>query len=508
MLSYVISSKNIFINLDGDSKIIRNDDKNYEKLLELIKTNAPEEEIKKLVFVENHIKEYCQKEFENSEIEIGNDTILIDGKAVYGGLCQHIKDLYERDLPLTSVVNFVRKLRKNPSYRIREQLWGFIEAAQADGGFTLDNDGNIIAYKVVSSEYKDKHSGKFDNHIGCVVEMPREDVDDNPNNTCSAGLHFCAYSYVKDFCGEFDHLMLVKVSPEDVVSIPTDYGFAKARCCKYEVIAETEKPVREPIYEEGTDEENVPDYDDNNEYYETIVTDWLDKATLKELINLYEYMMEDEAIQYDSREEYIDAILEAGGDFETINAFLEGFETSVEEENENDAIMATCKDWLDNASLGKLLAFCNEYIQDFNEDDYSERGEILAALANKYRNVHNADIDYNELIKDIADFEEMPVNEMLKWKDFDEETCYTERCVCPDCKEKAEKFCIEWLNNAPLNRLLEFGAEWVEGFDENTNYKEREDVVAAIRECYAEYIDMLDDLCDYIGKDKREVFAE
>jgi len=32
--------------------------------------------------------------------------------------------------------------------------------------------------------------------------------------------------------------MILKISPADVVSIPTDYDGAKGRCCKYEVVAQ------------------------------------------------------------------------------------------------------------------------------------------------------------------------------------------------------------------------------------------------------------------------------
>ena len=32
--------------------------------------------------------------------------------------------------------------------------------------------------------------------------------------------------------------MIVKVNPKDVTSIPSDYNFAKGRCCRYEVVEE------------------------------------------------------------------------------------------------------------------------------------------------------------------------------------------------------------------------------------------------------------------------------
>ena len=38
--------------------------------------------------------------------------------------------------------------------------------------------------------------------------------------------------------GSGDKIVLVKINPADVVSIPDDYGFAKGRCCRYEVVAD------------------------------------------------------------------------------------------------------------------------------------------------------------------------------------------------------------------------------------------------------------------------------
>ena len=64
----------------------------------------------------------------------------------------------------------------------------------------------------------------------------RSQVNDNPNQTCSTGLHFCSQNYLGHFSGA--RVMILKINPRDVVSIPTDYDFSKGRCCRYEVIGE------------------------------------------------------------------------------------------------------------------------------------------------------------------------------------------------------------------------------------------------------------------------------
>jgi hypothetical protein len=97
-------------------------------------------------------------------------------------------------------------------------------------------DGYFLAYKKVRANYLDVHSGTMDNSPGRVVEMPRNKVDDNQNNTCSHGLHFCSEGYLKHFGGE--RTVIVKINPADVVSIPNDYNQTKGRACRYEVIGE------------------------------------------------------------------------------------------------------------------------------------------------------------------------------------------------------------------------------------------------------------------------------
>jgi len=66
--------------------------------------------------------------------------------------------------------------------------------------------------------------------------MTRNEVNDDKNQTCSAGLHFCSQDYLNHFGGS--RIMILKINPRDVVSIPTDYKNSKGRCCRYEVIGE------------------------------------------------------------------------------------------------------------------------------------------------------------------------------------------------------------------------------------------------------------------------------
>lgn len=192
-------------------------------------------------YIEHRNFEAVKKTLFNKEIEDFTQAICRVGKnEVKGRLAHVILDHYNQGLDTKPLENFVTRLYKNPSYRVVNQLFTFIEASRKNaGGFTITEDGYIIGYKKVRSDFTDCHTGTFDNHPGKIVEIPRNEVDEDPNRTCSRGLHFCAFNYLSQFGNsESNKIVIVKVDPADVVSIPVDYDNSKARCCKYEVIAE------------------------------------------------------------------------------------------------------------------------------------------------------------------------------------------------------------------------------------------------------------------------------
>ena len=87
--------------------------------------------------------------------------------------------------------------------------------------------------------FKPFHSGNYGMsiNIGQAVQMPREECDNDPERTCSAGLHVGSMAYVGDF-GYNDKVILeVLVNPRNVVSVPVDYNATKMRCCEYFPIA-------------------------------------------------------------------------------------------------------------------------------------------------------------------------------------------------------------------------------------------------------------------------------
>lgn len=172
-----------------------------------------------------------------------------------GYVANRIVELFFENKPYNRIIAFLKNLLENPSNRIYEHLYQFLEL----GKNPITEDGCFLAYKRINADYTDVYSSTISNRVGSVVSMPRQAVDDNPNNTCSHGLHVCSYEYLKHFASE--RLVVCKVNPQDVVSIPTDYYHTKMRVCRYKVIQEipldsTDWTVRYPD-EEPEDDEKI-----------------------------------------------------------------------------------------------------------------------------------------------------------------------------------------------------------------------------------------------------------
>jgi hypothetical protein len=156
-------------------------------------------------------------------------------------VADRILDMMYEGFDFTPMANFLAKLMQNPSKSAVDELYFFLEA----NGLTIFEDGEFAAYKGVRYDLMDVHSGTIDYAPGQRPWMPRNEVDDRREVTCSKGLHFGAYEYAKSWG---DVLLLVKISPRDVVSIPNDYNNQKGRCCELESVAVVEGEVSSPVY--------------------------------------------------------------------------------------------------------------------------------------------------------------------------------------------------------------------------------------------------------------------
>lgn len=160
------------------------------------------------------------------------ETFSYMGKRLPFVLEDRIVAMLKEGADVSYLENFWLNLQANPSYRAVQELYDFLEAAD----LPITEDGCFVAYKSVREDFTDHRTGTFDNSVGAICEMPRNEVDEDKNRTCSSGLHFAAYNYASSFGGSSSLMIAIKIDPKDVVAIPSDYNNEKGRCCKYEVL--------------------------------------------------------------------------------------------------------------------------------------------------------------------------------------------------------------------------------------------------------------------------------
>ena len=225
-LPFLLQGNNIVVMIGATSYTITKSNLGYNKLLEAIK-GGNWDLVPDLVTPVKAIAKYTSGHF-----EFIDGILYEEGVPVRNAISDRILSMYEDGFSIVPMINFYKNCKANPSQQSMNELYGFLEA----NSLPITEDGCFIAYKRVRYDYKDCHSGTMDNSIGKVVSMERSLVNADRNQTCSTGLHFCSFSYLKHFGG--DRIVTVKVNPANVISVPVDYADSKGRACEYTVIGE------------------------------------------------------------------------------------------------------------------------------------------------------------------------------------------------------------------------------------------------------------------------------
>ena len=215
--------------------------------------------------------------FGQGNIEIQGDKIFWKGREMHNALTKRMVTMIQEDFPVEPLVAFMENLMENPSKRAVNELYGFLEK----NTLPITSDGCFLAYKKVRQDYLDCHSktvlnkpaayltdednAKLTEAAGrkdevtvevvdgvTVVSMERNAVDDDQNRTCSTGLHFCSKDYLSHFGGE--RIIILKINPRDVVSIPNDYNDSKGRACRYEIVDEIDKDKADEAFAKSVQE--------------------------------------------------------------------------------------------------------------------------------------------------------------------------------------------------------------------------------------------------------------
>jgi hypothetical protein len=223
---FLIQGNNIVVVINNNPHTISKTHITYQKVLDAIKA-GDWDTVRDVIEPKKVVLNYGQ-----GNVAVQGDKLFWKGQEMHNALSNRMIQMLQDGFPIEPMVNFMENLMKNPSFRSVQELYGFLEK----NNLPITPDGHFLAYKKVREDFKDCHTGTMDNSVGQVVEMERNQVDDNKDRTCSSGLHFCSKDYLNHFGGE--RVVIVKINPRDVVSIPSDYNDSKGRACRYEVVGE------------------------------------------------------------------------------------------------------------------------------------------------------------------------------------------------------------------------------------------------------------------------------
>jgi len=256
---------NLTLVLNNKSYQVLPDHLNYKMIIDILPT-ATEEELLKVVDIQKAVAT-----FSDGLVEIKDGQVTYEGEVVHGSISKRILEFMSKGLPFQPLVNFLNNLMENPSMQSQKELYDFLEHEH----LPVTEDGHFLAYKAVRGDFKDKYRGVFDNSVGQVVKMQRAKVDDDRARGCSDGLHAGALNYVAGYGSveSGDRIVIVKINPRDVVSVPSDCNCEKLRTCRYEVVGEYQGELLKPLYssnfsyDEHEEEYDDEDYDVDESYW-------------------------------------------------------------------------------------------------------------------------------------------------------------------------------------------------------------------------------------------------
>jgi hypothetical protein len=256
MFSVIITPESISFFTAGRPWIVRKDHVNYDAVRKQVShiqqgqqsgNNAVDRWIKDLLDLVD-IKTFTAK-YVVERVQISDDEVRFDGKKVDGVIAKRILAFDKEGLDIRPLAMFLNRVSQNPDISARDDIFLFLES----GLLPITADGCFLAYKYVRNDYYSVHTGRgpgeVRNMVGDSPSLPRDECDKNRHNTCSRGLHFCSYQYLGAGAGSDARIVVVKVAPEDVTSIPIDYNHSKGRAWRYTVVAEVEHtPALETRY--------------------------------------------------------------------------------------------------------------------------------------------------------------------------------------------------------------------------------------------------------------------
>lgn len=275
MANYTLVAGIVYLVLRVDGKVksktIQPSDKFYDKVVEAIKLDKSDEELLTLINAEESKLTTAVKL--DSRFDLKQGKLFYNGMELPTFIGQKITEMMDQGFNIKPMVAFLNNLMNNPSKRVFENLYEFLEK----GRLPLTEDGCFLVYRAVANDFYDIHSHTVLNKPAALmtadeiaevvsqtwgkrneatiaiedgyttISMPRMMVNENPDQTCSDGFHVASYDYLKHFAASNGYILVCKVNPANVVAIPADYNATKMRVSKYQITDVYEGPSEDSL---------------------------------------------------------------------------------------------------------------------------------------------------------------------------------------------------------------------------------------------------------------------
>ena len=340
---------------------------NYNKIVQMLEkpsldVDEIQEELYELMSPVAKVKKQIESSFYLS------DNLTLEGGVIKFGeyvleeaLSDHMLSLLNEDNTpkdeklWKSYVKFLDNLHQNVNEDIRKQLFRWIDYENKAGhGFGITDDGCIVGYKGCKGTILEPMSsfegnaivdgveikGRIPNKVGSVVSMPRSSVQYDPEVGCSVGLHVGTRDYAINWA---PILLLVKVNPRDVVSVPYECASQKMRVCEYTVLKVTDASEEHKRYHGEDDDE-----------YEGLEGNYLNVETALDLID------EEIYVEYDNGEKSFEGIVS--------DVFDDGFDPGIIILNDYDEYKHIKLDRVSYFNTGFIDE--DDFDEDYEDEDY------------------------------------------------------------------------------------------------------------------------------------------
>jgi hypothetical protein len=254
---------NITVVIDGNLYVADDQHPQFEKIVEAVLNDAPENEV--LSLIDASVTAGIKFQELSDRVVVRNSRVYVDQTEVDGAFADLVvRFLAEDQGDWAPLVKFLEKTHSNIDDDVRENLGRWLNAE----AFSLLPNGNILGYRGLNKDYTSKHAGPgivngvavnghLDNSVGNVLEIDADLVERNAARGCASGLHVGTYDYATSWAGG-GPVVSVEVDPRHVRSVPYECDSSKMRVSKYVVLdtvtSKTEGAVNTDFVVDDSDE--------------------------------------------------------------------------------------------------------------------------------------------------------------------------------------------------------------------------------------------------------------